>query len=116
MPERKLLIEQHQGASADQHVLRLEGPLLMSTMGELYEMVRADRSKLLIIDLTDVPLIDSAGIGTLIAAYVNRQNSGGKLALVGVNDRIRHALKAAWVEQLFRFFDSASAAEETLQS
>ncbi len=116
MQERKLLIQQLRGADAGQHVLRLDGPLLMSTMDELYGIVRADDSRLLIIDCTRVPLIDSAGIGTLIAAYVNRQNSGRKLALVGVNDRIRNSLKVAWVEQLFRFFDSVSAAERSFEN
>ncbi len=112
MPQRSLTIEQRDGAHPGQRVLRLEGPLLMTTMSEFYDVVRADTSRVLIMDFTNVPNVDSAGIGSMVAAYVNRQNSERQLALVGVNDRIHHALGVAWVDKLFRFFDSVSAAEQ----
>jgi anti-sigma B factor antagonist len=108
MLQRSLQIEQR--LAEGKCVLRLEGPLVMATMSKLYDMVRADASPFLIIDLTAVPFIDSAGIGALVAAYVTRHNSERKLALVGANERVRNSLKVAWVEQLFRFFDSVEAA------
>jgi anti-anti-sigma regulatory factor len=43
---------------------------------------------------------------------VSRQNNGRNLALVGVSERIRNALKVTRVEQFFRFFDSVAAAEQ----
>jgi anti-sigma B factor antagonist len=81
-------------------------------MFEFQAMVRADTSRSLIIDFTQVPYVDSAGIGALVGAYVNRQNGGRSLALVGVSQRIHNALNVTRVEQFFRFFDSLSAAEE----
>jgi anti-sigma B factor antagonist len=75
-------------------------------------MVRADTSRSLIIDFSNVPYVDSAGIGALVGAYVTRQNSGRNLALVGVSERVRNALKVTRVEQFFRFFDSVNAAED----
>jgi anti-sigma B factor antagonist len=75
-------------------------------------MVRADTSRSLIIDFSDVSYVDSAGIGALVGGYVTRQHDGRKLALVGVSERIHNALKVTHVEQFFRFFDSVSAAEE----
>ena len=47
----------------------------------------------------------------MVAANVTRQHGGGKLTVVGVSERIHNALKVTRVEQFFRFFDSASAAE-----
>jgi anti-anti-sigma regulatory factor len=38
--------------------------------------VRADKSRALILDFTDVSLADSAGIGALVGAYVSRQKMG----------------------------------------
>lgn len=84
---------------------------MITTLSEFFDLVRADASRALIIDFTEVAYVDSAGIGALVAAYVNRQNSDRTLALVGVNERIRSALRVAWVEQLFRFFDSVQDAE-----
>ena len=112
MPQESLRIEDQPGTQPGRRILRLDGALVMTTMFEFQATVRADSSRLLIIDFTNVPYVDSAGIGALVGAYVTRQNSGRHLALVGVSDRIHNALKVTHVEQFFRFFDSVSAAEE----
>jgi anti-sigma B factor antagonist len=82
-------------------VLRLHGPLLLGNFFPLQTMVRADNSNLLIIDVSDMPYIDSAGIGCLVGAHVSRENSGRKLVLVGANDRLLTSLKVTKVDQLF---------------
>jgi anti-sigma B factor antagonist len=83
----------------------------MATIFEFQATVRADISRALIIDLSNVPYVDSAGVGALVGAYVTRQNGGRSLALVGVCERIHNALNVTRVEQFFRFFDSVGAAE-----
>ncbi len=112
MPQETLHIDDQAGSQPGQRVLRLHGALVMPTMFQFQSTVRADTSRSLIIDFSNVPYVDSAGIGALVGAYVNRQNSGRKLALVGVSERIHHALQVTRVEQFFQFFDSVSAAEE----
>jgi anti-sigma B factor antagonist len=82
-------------------VLRLHGPLLLGNFFPLQTMVRADNSSLLIIDVADMPYIDSAGIGCLVGAHVSRENSGRKMVLVGANDRLVNSLRVTKVEQLF---------------
>ena len=111
MPD-SLRIEDQPGNQAGQRVLRLDGPLVLTTVFDFQATVRADTSRALIIDFTNVPYADSAGIGALVGAYVTRQNSNRSLALVGVSERIHNALKVTHVEQFFRFFDSVSAAEQ----
>ncbi len=66
-------------------------------------MVRADNANLLIIDMADVPYIDSAGIGSLVGAHVSREQGGRKLIVAGASERIINALKVTRVEQLFTF-------------
>ncbi len=112
MPKDSLRIEDQQGKQPGQRVLSLTGTLVLTTLFDFQAMVRADQSRCLIIDFTAVPYVDSAGIGALVGAYVTRQNSGRGLALVGVSERIHHALNITRVEQFFRFFDSVGAAEE----
>src|SRR6202167_5876115 len=113
MPQESLRIQDQPGTKAEQRILRLDGALVMTTMFEFQAMVRADKSQALIIDFTNVPYVDSAGIGALVGAYVTRQHGGRSLALVGVSDRVHNALAVTRVEQFFRFFDSVSAAEES---
>jgi anti-sigma B factor antagonist len=112
MPQESLRIEDRAGAQAGQRILRLDGPLVMTTIFEFQAKVRADTSRSLIIDFSNVPYVDSAGIGALVGAYVTRQHGERSLALVGVSERIHNALKVTRVEQFFRFFDSVGAAEE----
>jgi anti-sigma B factor antagonist len=112
MQRDTLRIDDQPGQHPEQRILRLEGALVMTTMFEFQATVRADKSRSLIIDFTNVPYVDSAGIGALVGAYVTRQHGGRSLALVGVSDRVHNALGVTRVEQFFRFFDSVSAAEE----
>jgi anti-sigma B factor antagonist len=112
MPQDSLMIEDQPGSQSGQRVLKLNGALVLTTVFDFQKTVRADDSRSLIIDFTNVPYVDSAGIGALVGAYVTRQNSKRSLALVGVSDRIHTALKVTHVEQFFRFFDSISDAED----
>ena len=59
--------------------------------------VRANTAKALIIDLTSVPYVDSAGIGALVGAYATHQKQGKSLYLVGVNERVLNALKVTLI-------------------
>lgn len=107
-----LRIDDDPAAQPGHRVLRLTGPLVLTTVFEFQATVRADNSRSLIIDFTGVPYVDSAGIGALVGAYVTHQKDGRNLALVGVSDRVHNALKVTRVEQFFRFFDSVSAAAQ----
>jgi len=93
------------------HILRLCGPLILTTLAEFQSRVRADQSHNLILDLTDVPYIDSAGIGALVGTYVRHQRDENGLSLVGVTDRVHQALKIAHIERFFRFFDTLGEAQ-----
>jgi anti-sigma B factor antagonist len=101
MQDKPLQIEKV--ASGTDVVLRIHGPLLLGNFFPLQSEVRADSSALLIIDVADMPYIDSAGIGCLVGAHVSRENSGRKLVLVGANERLLTSLKVTKVDKLFTF-------------
>jgi anti-sigma B factor antagonist len=114
MPDQPLHIEAIPGSREGIHILRLSGPLSLSNLFGFQSQVRADSSRALIIDFTDVPLIDSAGIGALVGAYVTRQKDVRSLSLVGVNQRIHQALEVTRVESFFRFFGTVAEAEQSV--
>ncbi len=113
MPEQPLHIEDLSGPQAGIRILRLAGPLTLANVFGFQSKVRADNSHALILDFTDVPLADSAGIGALVGAYVTRQKDGRSLGLVGVNQRIHQALEVTQVERFFRFFGTVAEAEQS---
>jgi anti-sigma B factor antagonist len=111
MPQEPLVIEDLAGPKDGQRVFRLQGPVVLSNLFDFQAKVRADNSRALIIDFSKVPYVDSAGIGALVGAYVTHQKDGRSLSLVGVSERVRHALQVTHVEQFFRFFDTLAEAE-----
>src|ERR1039458_7708510 len=81
MPEQPLHIEDLPGSREGIRILRLAGPLTLANVFGFQSKVRADTSHALILDFTNVPLADSAGIGALVGAYVTRQKDGRRLGL-----------------------------------
>jgi len=111
MASESLQIAVADGSSEGTRVFRLAGPLVLTNLFDFQARVREDTSRTLVLDFTGVPLIDSAGIGALVGAYVNRQKDGRRLALVGVNKRVHDALEITRVESLFAFYGSVAEAE-----
>lgn len=106
-----LTIESLAGLNVGQRILRLKGPLVLTTFFEFQRIVREDSSPTLIIDFQDVPYVDSAGIGALTMGYVHRQKDKRGILLVGVSPRVRTALQVTKVDQFFQFADQAPGSQ-----
>jgi anti-sigma B factor antagonist len=111
MPQEPLVIEDLAGPQEGQRVLRLTGPLVLSTLFDFQAKVRTDNSRTLMIDFAKVPYVDSAGIGALVGAYVTHQKDGRSLYLIGVNQRVQDVMKITHVQQFFNFVDSVAAVQ-----
>jgi anti-sigma B factor antagonist len=97
MPQEPLVIEDLPGPKDGQRLLRLTGPLTMSTLFDFQSRVRTDSSRVLMLDFAKVPYVDSAGIGALVGAYVTHHKDGRSLYLIGER-RVQNALKVTDVE------------------
>jgi anti-sigma B factor antagonist len=115
MSSEPLQIADVTGSREGIRIFKLSGPLVLTNLFGFQSKVRADNSRSLILDFTAVPLIDSAGIGALVGAYVSRQKDGRTLGLVGVNQRIHNALEVTRVQGFFQFFNSVADAEQAAE-
>ena len=116
MPDEPLRVENLEGSRVGHRILRLAGPLTLSNLFEFQGLLRAEKAAVMVIDLNQVPYIDSAGIGALMGAHVSRQRDGRKLALVGVNQRVQHAMEITRVSQFFSVYSSVAEAESAATS
>lgn len=92
-------------------VLELNGPLTAANAPVFQNaMRREDPAETLILDLTDVPYIDSAGLGLLVTAYVTRQKTGRKMVLSGINARVQKLFDVTRVASLFLIFSTPEEA------
>jgi anti-sigma B factor antagonist len=76
------------------------------------KVLQAGTSKILL-NLTEVPIIDSMGIGEIVRAFKRVQEAGGTLKLVGVTDRVYGALK---ITQLLDLIESFNTEDEAAAS
>src|SRR5437660_706011 len=107
----RLTIDSQTDASRHLCTIKLTGPLLVANLFEFQNQLREQRSRGVVIDLSDVPYIDSAGIGVLVNGMVSCKNNGRTLVLVGVAERVMTVLKITRVDQLFHFSSSKADAE-----
>lgn len=114
MLKETLQVESRAGAAPNARVLRLSGALTLDSCFGFQDQLRADTSKLLILDLTDVRYVDSSGIGCLVNGYIAHHMAGGRLVLVGVNKRIRETLEETRVKQFLTVYDTIEDAERNL--
>ena len=94
----------------DVTVLNLHGRLVLDdgdvALRQYVEDLVAHGRVKIVIDLTEVTHIDSAGLGTLAAKYVTAHQNGGDIRLCHLNDRNRHVLAITNLLKVFTVFDS----------
>jgi anti-sigma B factor antagonist len=116
MAAEPLMIERL-SALEGQRVLCLRGPLTVENLPSFQNAIRREENiQTVILDLSDVPYMDSSGLGSLVSAYVTRQKATRQIALSGVNERVLKLFETTKVEPLFLIFptlDDAIAALTT---
>lgn len=70
----------------------------------------AEGRKMILLNLHDVPYIDSSGLGELVAAFTRVRDSGGELKLLNLSPKIRTLLEITRLYTLFDVQDDETAA------
>jgi anti-sigma B factor antagonist len=104
----------HPSTRAGQQILVLRGAFTSTASAIFVDAVAAVGSPRLILDLTDVPMVDSMAVGALVRAFVSCHKSGRKLALVGLNHRVHNVLHLTGIAPLFDTYATISEAEAGL--
>jgi|HubBroStandDraft_1064217.scaffolds.fasta_scaffold116601_2 anti-sigma B factor antagonist len=82
-------------------VFRLAGPLTIRNLFEIQAALRAEpMPKITVVDLTQVPYMDSAGMGVIVNSYVHCRNRGAEFIAVGVSARVKTLFELTRVDQL----------------
>jgi anti-anti-sigma factor len=95
-------------------VLKLIGPLTLLTMFGFQDKFRAMNPETLILDLSETPYMDSAGLGLIMNYFVGAADHGRKLLLAAVNERVKALLEMTKVQSVLTSFPSVEEAEASL--
>jgi anti-anti-sigma factor len=95
-------------------VFDIDGPLATGWVAdelraEVQQMLEA-RRKNLILDLSDAPMADSAGIGALVAIRTTILAAGGRLVIFSPQRRVREVLERMQLVPFFTFSDDPTFA------
>jgi len=96
----------------DRGVLSFRGPLTMENVPPFLNAVRREDAPTMILDFTGVPFLDSSGLGSLVSACTSCMKAGRRVALTGVNHRVRKVFEITKVEQIFLMFPTLADALE----
>ena len=99
------------GAQDGTTVLKITGPLVLASIFGFQNEFRSMRPAALIVDLSDCPFMDSAGLGLLMNQFVSAEGNQRKLFLAGVNERIESLFELTKVSAVLKRFPTVEAAE-----
>jgi anti-anti-sigma factor len=97
-------------------ILELKGRLSIETVVGLQDALKRENAPELIINMSGVPSMDSAGLGVIIAAYVRAKKSSRKLAFAGMNERVKAVTDTSRLSQFLDIYPTLKDAEAALST
>lgn len=88
----------------------LQGKLSLETVHNFIQTMRAESADRLVLDMSEVSFMDSAGVGALVSLFVNRRNTGKSFALAGLTQQGSAILQVAGLTKLLPNFPTVEAA------
>jgi anti-anti-sigma factor len=82
-------------------VVRLDGKLSLETVSNFLQAMRLESAPELVLDMSGVKFLDSAGVGALVQLLVHRRNRLQKFALVGLTQQGNAVLEVSGLLKLF---------------
>jgi len=95
-------------------ILVLKGRLTLETVGCFQDAIRRENAPELIIDMSGVPSMDSAGLGIMIAAYIEAKKTSRKLGFAGMNQRVKAVTDTSRLSQFLQIYATVKDAEAAL--
>jgi anti-sigma B factor antagonist len=100
MPPFKLDLERLPSSTAALTVYKATGKLSLETVAEFIQKLRPEPAASLVLDLSGVSFLDSAGVGSLVSLLVSRRNQGKTFALAGLTPQSTAVVSVAGLQNL----------------
>ena len=99
------------GNTADTRIFQLHGPITLGNLFDFQKVLMGGTEKVTILDFTESPYIDSAGLGAILNYYVSGKRHGRAIRLVAVNYRVAELLKLTSADTLIKTYDTIETAQ-----
>ncbi|MBV8818426.1 MAG: STAS domain-containing protein [Acidobacteriaceae bacterium] len=88
----------------------------MKELRQAIEQIASDGHRWLLLDMTSVPYVDSAGLGAIITGLNLFRKIEGDLLLTGLQPRISQLLELTNLVEILKIFPSEQAALDSLRT
>jgi anti-sigma B factor antagonist len=110
MQPARLDIEREAGSNGELLVARLNGKLSLETVSVFISTMRPEAAAHLVLDMSGLSFLDSAGVGALVSLFVSRRNHGKTLALAGLTQQGNAVMQVSGLLKLLPIFPSVEQA------
>src|SRR5271157_2096884 len=109
-----LEFEKQPESTETQLILRLNGKLSLETVSSFVTQLRPEPSPTLVLDMSGVTFLDSAGVGALVQLFVHRRSAGKKFALAALTQQGVAVMQVSGLVKLLPIYPSAAEALTTV--
>lgn len=110
MPTFSLDLEKLPVSNEAVTIVRAKGKLSLETVSEFIKTLRPEPAKYLVLDMSGVAFLDSAGVGSLVSLFVNRRSQGKAFALAGLPAQANAVVTVAGLQNLLPVYKSVEEA------
>jgi anti-sigma B factor antagonist len=98
-------------------VMKMEGSMLggpeASELNSTLHKLLDGKKKKIVIDLSDVSLMNSSGLGMLIGGVTTMRNAGGDLKIAAATEKVSQVFKITKINNVIELHDSVKSAVES---
>ena len=106
----KLQLDKLPSSNGNHVVVRLDGKLSLESVSNFLQTMRAEPSPYLILDMSGLAFLDSAGVGALVQIFVHRRNSGQHFALAALTQQGNAVMQVSGLLKMLPIFPTVEAA------
>src|SRR5271163_4211713 len=110
MPLANLEFEKRPESTEAQLVLRLNGKVSLETVNSFIAQLRPEPSPVLVLDMSGVTFLDSAGVGALVQLFVHRKSAGRKFALAALTSQGVAVMQVSGLIRLLPIYQTTAEA------
>ena len=101
-------------------VVELDGRIVLgeesNSLREELKSLIAEGKKKIVLNMANIKYIDSAGLGTLVAAHLSAKTQGASVRLCHLGKKFREVLQMTKLLTVFDVYDTEEAAVSSFQS
>ena len=97
-------------SNGNQIAMRLEGKLSLETVHNFIQTLRPEPAAKLILDMSGVSFLDSAGVGALVQIFVHRRSKGQSFTLTGLTKQGSAVIQVAGLSKLLPIYGTVADA------